>query len=71
MASIGEMGVDLLQHTRPPKCLYIEVRVLEDYGDFETEDGQVVVLAKNSTHFLERIHCEKLIRQGVLEHVVG
>lgn len=71
MSSVGEMGVDLLQHTRPPKCLYIEVRVLEDYGDFETEDGQVIVLAKNSTHFLERSHCEKLIRQGVLEHVVG
>ncbi|XP_003739250.1 DNA replication complex GINS protein PSF1 [Galendromus occidentalis] len=70
MSSIGETGVDLLQHSKPPKSLYVEVRVLEDYGDFETEDGQVVVLAKNSTHFLERSQCEKLIRQGVLEHVV-
>lgn len=71
MSSIGETGVDLLQHSKPPKSLYVEVRVLEDYGDFETEDGQVVVLAKNSTHFLERSQCEKLIRQGVLEHVVN
>lgn len=71
MSSIGETGVDLLQHSKPPKSLYVEVRVLEDYGDFETEDGQVVVLAKNSTHFLERSQCEKLIRQGVLEHVVS
>lgn len=63
------MGVDLFLHVKPPKSLYVQVRCLRDYGDFETMDGNVIVLAKNSTHFLQRSECEKLIHQGVLEHV--
>ncbi len=27
--------------SKPPKSLYIEVRCLVDYGEFETEDGGV------------------------------
>ncbi|XP_054719571.1 DNA replication complex GINS protein PSF1-like isoform X3 [Uloborus diversus] len=46
-----------------------EVRCLCDYGDFETSDGNTVVLSKNSTHFLQRADCEKLIHQGILEHI--
>lgn len=69
MRSLGGTGFDLTQYTKPPKSLYIEVRSLEDYGDFETEDGVVVQLTKNSQHYLLRSQCEHLIRQGILEHI--
>lgn len=69
MRSIGTAGLDLTQHLQPPKSLYVEVRCLEDYGEFEMEDGTVVLLNKNTQHYLPRSQCEALIRQGILEHV--
>lgn len=69
MRSLGETGLDLTQHTQPPKSLYIEVRSLQDYGDFETEDAVVVQLKKNSQHYFLRSQCEHLIKQGILEHI--
>lgn len=51
MRSICPGGLDLTQHTQPPKSLYIEVRCVEDYGEFEMEDGTVVLLTKNSQHY--------------------
>uniref|UniRef100_A0A1A7YK84 DNA replication complex GINS protein PSF1 n=3 Tax=Iconisemion striatum TaxID=60296 RepID=A0A1A7YK84_9TELE len=56
---------------KPPKSLYIQVRCLKDHGEFEIDDGTVILLKKNSQHFLPRWKCEQLIRQGVLEHVVS
>lgn len=69
MRSIGETGQDLTLHTQPPKNLYILVRALQDYGEFEMEDGLTVSLKKNSQHYLLRSQCEHLIKQGILEHV--
>ena len=69
MRSLSESGLDLTQYTQPPKSLYIEVRSLQDYGDFETEEGVVVQLKKNSQHYLLRSQCEHLIKQGILEHI--
>ena len=69
MKSLGSTGLDLTQYTQPPKSLYIEVRALQDYGDFETDDGVVVQLKKHSQHYLLRSQCEHLIKQGVLEHI--
>ncbi|GFY33324.1 DNA replication complex GINS protein PSF1 [Trichonephila clavipes] len=69
MSSIGGIGLDLFTNMQPPKSLYIQVRCLCEYGDFETSDGNIVVLTKNSTHFLQRTDCEKLIHQGILEHI--
>ena len=71
MKSIGEgsFTLDLTQHLKPPKNLYIQVKVLTDFGEFETEDGDVVVLKKNSLHLLPRVQCESLVSQGILEHV--
>ncbi|XP_071479044.1 DNA replication complex GINS protein PSF1-like [Diadema antillarum] len=71
MRTLGENGLDLTQDRSPPKSLYVEVRCLLDYGEFETEDGSSVVLKKNSQHFLLRSLCEPLIRQGVLEHIMS
>ncbi|KAM3606598.1 uncharacterized protein V6R79_019374 [Siganus canaliculatus] len=64
-------GLDVTQDMKPPKSLYVEVRCLKDHGEFEIDDGTVVLLKKNSQHFLPRWKCEQLIRQGVLEHVVS
>lgn len=63
------VGLDLTRFRSPPKSLYVQVRCVQDYGDFETEDGTVIVLARDTTHFLERSQCEKLIHQGIVEHV--
>lgn len=71
MRSIGgEGGLDLTQDLKPPKTLYIEVRCLMDHGEFETQDGNILLLKKNSQHFMLRSECEHLIRQGILEHIV-
>ncbi|XP_035688590.1 DNA replication complex GINS protein PSF1-like [Branchiostoma floridae] len=73
MRSIGGPsggGLDLTQDLKPPKSLYIEVRCLMDHGEFETEDGTILLLKKDSQHFLQRSQCEHLIRQGVLEHIL-
>ncbi|KAF4090306.1 hypothetical protein AMELA_G00050350 [Ameiurus melas] len=67
----GEEGLDITQDMKPPKSLYIEVRCLKDHGEFEIDDGTVILLKKNSQHFLPRWKCEQLIRQGVLEHVIS
>lgn len=64
---LGESGVDLMAYGEPPKTLFVQVRVLVDYGEFETSDGAPVVLQKNSIHSLLRQDCDMLIRQGVLE----
>ncbi|XP_043762908.1 uncharacterized protein LOC122696855 [Cervus elaphus] len=34
----GDQGLDITQDVKPPKSLYIEVRCLKDYGEFEVED---------------------------------
>ncbi len=70
MRSVG--GVDLTADLQPPRSLYIQVRCLKDYGEIEMDEdgGQVVVLKKNTLHYLPRAMCEPLIRQGVLQHVL-
>ncbi|XP_043305721.1 uncharacterized protein LOC122429462 [Cervus canadensis] len=42
----GDHGLDITQDVKPPKSLYIEVRCLKDYGEFEVEDEQKVVTKK-------------------------
>lgn len=71
MRSLRDGGLDITQDMKPPKSLYIEVRCLKDHGELEIDDGTVILLKKNSQHFLPRWKCEQLIRQGVLEHVVS
>eukprot|EP01112_Ceratiomyxa_fruticulosa_P008865 TRINITY_DN229_c0_g1_i1.p1 TRINITY_DN229_c0_g1~~TRINITY_DN229_c0_g1_i1.p1 ORF type:complete len:199 (+),score=25.73 TRINITY_DN229_c0_g1_i1:231-827(+) len=68
MASVDlDLTVDLL---RPPKDLFIEVRVKKDHGEIVLESGQTVNLRAHTTHFLRRTDVETLIRQGILEHIV-
>ncbi|MFH4973981.1 hypothetical protein AB6A40_000690 [Gnathostoma spinigerum] len=64
--SFGENGVNLMLNVDPPKSLFVRVRAVEDYGEFETSDGVVVILKKNTLHSLPRQDCEMLIKQGTL-----
>lgn len=54
------------QDQKPPKDLFIEVKVLQDYGRVMTDQGEIN-LRKNSVHFVRRHDVELLIRQGVVE----
>ncbi|KAG6445479.1 DNA replication complex GINS protein PSF1 [Manduca sexta] len=66
---IGYSGIDLTENLKPPKSLYIEVLCVLDYGKLELEDGDVIMLKKNSRHFLPTSECQTLIRQGVLKQI--
>ena len=59
-----------LYHIYVHSKTFFQVRCLKDYGKFELDDGETVLLKKNSTHLLPRSACELLIRQGILENVV-
>lgn len=70
MRSIGDgVGLNLTEDLKPPKSLYVEVRCVIDYGKYDLEDGEVILLKKNSQHYLPRAECEPLIRQGILQHI--
>lgn len=47
--------------------MHFQFKVLKEYGEFEPEDGKVIVLKKNCVHHLPRYQCETLLRQGVIE----
>ena len=70
MRAVGDgTGMDLTIDQDPPKSLYIDVRCVQDHGELETDDGTVIMLKKNTQHFLPRSQVEPLIRQGILQHV--
>ena len=61
--------LDLTTDLKPPRDLFIEVRVLRDCGSVITDAGTVDLKA-GTAHFLKRSDVESLIRQGALEHVI-
>ncbi|BAM82393.1 hypothetical protein, conserved [Cyanidioschyzon merolae strain 10D] len=72
LAAYGSaVGLDLRSALLvPPKEEFIEVRVLEDCGDFfMASSGQSAHLAKGTVHFVRRADVELLIQQGKLEHL--
>ncbi|OAD62406.1 DNA replication complex GINS protein PSF1, partial [Eufriesea mexicana] len=69
MRSLGDdHGFNLTANILPPKTPYVEVKCVVDFGKLELEDGQIILLKKNTYHLLPRTICEPLIRQGILEH---
>ncbi|KAG7386067.1 DNA replication complex GINS protein PSF1 [Phytophthora pseudosyringae] len=65
---MADFELDLSADLKPPKDLYVEVRVLRDCGEVMTESG-LVNLEAHSQHFLRRVDVEQLIRQGLLEQI--
>ncbi|PVU99316.1 hypothetical protein BB559_000819 [Furculomyces boomerangus] len=69
-ASLGD-DIDLdwtASLEKPPRDLFIEVRVLQECGEIQTEFG-TVNLEKGSQHYLRRSDVENLINLGYLQHI--
>jgi GINS complex subunit 1 len=65
-SSIGN-GLNLILHSNPPKKLFTQVKVLVDYGEFETYDGSSVMLKKETILSMLSIDCERLVKRGILQ----
>ncbi|BFZ53197.1 DNA replication protein psf1 [Savitreella phatthalungensis] len=60
--------IDLTGSVDPPRDLYVDVRVLKDAGEVQTEYGSML-LTKDSTFFARFSDVERLIRQGFLQRI--
>ncbi|RGP65677.1 DNA replication complex gins psf1 [Fusarium longipes] len=61
--------IDLTGSLEPPRDLFIDVRVLKDAGEIQTEYG-AINLTKNSQFYVRQGDVERLIAQGYL-HKLG
>ncbi len=57
--------IDLTGSLEPPRDLFIDVRVLKDAGEIQTEYG-TINLTKNSQFYVRQGDVERLIQQGFL-----
>ncbi|KAI8817043.1 DNA replication complex GINS protein PSF1 [Fimicolochytrium jonesii] len=64
----GFLDVDMGAALVPPRDLFVEVRVLKDCGEVQTENG-AVRLVNNSQHYLRRTDVEPFITAGYLRHI--
>ncbi|PGH08115.1 DNA replication complex GINS protein psf1 [Polytolypa hystricis UAMH7299] len=60
--------IDLTGNLEPPKDLFIDVRVLKDAGEIQTEYGSIN-LTKNSQFYVRLADVERLIAQGYLQRL--
>ncbi|KZF26372.1 GINS complex, Psf1 component [Xylona heveae TC161] len=60
--------IDLTGSLEPPRDLFIDVRVLKDAGEIQTEYGSIN-LTKNSQFFVKQGDVERLIAQGFLQRL--
>ncbi|ESZ93630.1 DNA replication complex GINS protein PSF1 [Sclerotinia borealis F-4128] len=58
--------IDLTGSLEPPRDLFIDVRVLKDAGEIQTEYG-TINLTKNSQFYVRQGDVERLITQGYLQ----
>lgn len=58
--------IDLTGSLEPPKDIFIDVRVLKDAGEIQTEYGSIT-LTKNSQFYVRQADVERLIQQGYLQ----
>lgn len=60
--------IDLSSSLEPPSDVFIDVRVLKDAGEIQTEYG-VFNLIKDSQFFVRQSDVERLIQQGYLQKI--
>jgi len=60
--------IDLTGSLEPPRDLFIDVRVLKDAGEIQTEYG-AINLTKNSQFYVRQGDVERLIAQGFLQRL--
>ncbi|KAK0392602.1 hypothetical protein NLU13_2097 [Sarocladium strictum] len=58
--------IDLTGSLEPPRDLFIDVRVLKDAGEIQTEYG-AITLTRNSQFYVRQGDVERLIAQGYLQ----
>ncbi|KAK9350951.1 hypothetical protein V1523DRAFT_418179 [Lipomyces doorenjongii] len=58
--------IDLTGSMEPPRDLFIDVRVLKDAGEIQTEYG-LITLTKNSQFYVRQGDVERLIQQGYIQ----
>lgn len=58
--------IDLTGSLEPPKDIFIDVRVLKDAGEIQTEYGSIT-LTRNSQFYVRQGDVERLIQQGYLQ----
>lgn len=58
--------IDLTGSLDPPKDIFIDVRVIKDAGEIQTEYGSIT-LTKNSQFYVRQADVERLIQQGYLQ----
>jgi GINS complex subunit 1 len=60
--------IDLTGGLEPPRDIFIDVRVLKDAGEIQTEYGSIT-LTKNSQFYVRQADVERLIQQGYLQKI--
>ena len=60
--------IDLTGSLEPPRDVFIDVRVLKDAGEIQTEYGSLT-LTKNSQFYVRQGDVERLIQQGYLQRL--
>jgi len=60
--------VDLTGSLEPPRDLFVDVRVLKDAGEIQTEYG-AINLTKNSQFYVRLADVDRLITQGFLQRL--
>lgn len=60
--------IDLTGSLEPPRDIFIDVRVLKDAGEIQTEYGSIT-LTKNSQFYVRQADVERLIQQGYLKRL--
>ena len=60
--------IDLTGSLEPPRDIFIDVRVLRDAGEIQTEYGSIT-LTKNSQFYVRQGDVERLIQQGYLQRL--
>ena len=69
-SELSLQGMDLTVDLTPPKELFIEVRIKQDYGAVMLPESGEVHLQKNTTHLLRRSEIDHLIKQGVVAETI-
>ena len=63
-------NIDLTVDMTPPKELFIEVRIKQDYGTIMLPESGEVNMQKNTTHLLRRSEVDHLIKKGIVAEVI-
>lgn len=62
-------NIDLTVDLKPPRDLFIEVKVNDDYGTMTLPESGEITLKRNSTLHLRRSDVDQLIKKGMVSEL--